>query len=110
MAYCCHMSWPKPPVPCSTRRRTLATSFAPVGRSWRPASGSPTSTRSIWRTVALTVVAAVPLARFAMRTEADETVHRILGVMRRIQSGSVNDYTSYLVVGFLVAAGSLVLG
>ncbi len=61
-------------------------------------------------TVALTIVAAVPLARFAMRTEADETVRRIVGVMRRVQSGSVNDYTSYLVVGFLLAAGTLVLG
>ena len=61
-------------------------------------------------TVALTIVAAIPLARFAMRTEADDPVHRILAVMRRIQNGSVNDYTSYLVVGFLVAAGSLVLG
>jgi multicomponent Na+:H+ antiporter subunit D len=61
-------------------------------------------------TVAFTLVAAVPLARFAMRSEADETVHRILGLMRWIQNGSVNDYTSYLVVGFLLAAGTLVIG
>ncbi len=54
-------------------------------------------------TVLGTVVAAVPVAIIGMRW-ADASP---LTVLRRVQSGSVNDYAGYLVVGLLLAVGVL---
>ena len=49
-------------------------------------------------TVALTIVAAVPLARAALRWDRSRAVE----ALRRVQSGSVNDYAAYAVAGLLV--------
>ncbi len=51
-------------------------------------------------TVAVTVLLAVPVGRAALRFERSTPVE----AMRRIQSGSVNDYAAYAVAGILVVA------
>ncbi len=56
-------------------------------------------------TVLVTVALALPVARFAGRG-ADRPAVRWL---RRVQSGSVNDYASYLVLGLVVTVATLAL-
>jgi hypothetical protein len=53
--------------------------------------------------VAATVLAALPVGRLV----CSERAARIVGQVRRIQTGSVNDYAGYLVVGVLVAVVAL---
>lgn len=55
--------------------------------------------------VAASVALAIPLARWAVDLEGNRTVARI----RSIQTGSVNDYASYLVIGMLVVVAALTL-
>jgi multicomponent Na+:H+ antiporter subunit D len=56
--------------------------------------------------VAGTVLLAVPLARLAMRRGSDE---RVQAALRRVQTGSVNDYAGYLVAGLVVVAAVLLV-
>jgi multicomponent Na+:H+ antiporter subunit D len=56
--------------------------------------------------VAATLVAALPLARLALRRGGAPLVDRV----RSIQTGSVNDYAAYQVIGLVVTAAVLVLG
>jgi hypothetical protein len=56
--------------------------------------------------VAATVLVALPVGRFICSLRAA----RIVGAIRRVQTGSVNDYAGYLVLGALVAVVSLGAG
>lgn len=56
-------------------------------------------------TVAATVVVAVPLARAVPRLVESRFVRRL----RALQSGSVNDYTAYLVAGLIITVAALTL-
>jgi multicomponent Na+:H+ antiporter subunit D len=56
--------------------------------------------------VALTLVAAVPLARWAMTVPEDGPVGRL---RRAVQTGSVNDYAAYLIGGLTAVVAALTL-
>jgi multicomponent Na+:H+ antiporter subunit D len=58
-------------------------------------------------TVLGTVLAAIPLAMFVVRT--DHLAERARRVLSRVQTGSVNDYASYLVLGVIAIGATLVL-
>ncbi|MGH9297285.1 MAG: complex I subunit 5 family protein, partial [Acidimicrobiales bacterium] len=58
-------------------------------------------------TLAATIIAAVPLARFAIRHAGEGS--RAQSILERIQTGSVNDYAAYLVLGFIATSATLVL-
>lgn len=57
-------------------------------------------------TVAVACAAALATGRWAMRSQEGAVVSGI----RRIQTGSVNDYAGYLVTGLLVSVGILAGG
>jgi multicomponent Na+:H+ antiporter subunit D len=60
-------------------------------------------------TVLATLVVAVPVARSADRArDAGDT--GIVRALRAVQTGSVNDYATYLVVGLIVTVAALTLG
>jgi multicomponent Na+:H+ antiporter subunit D len=60
---------------------------------------------SEWATVFVATTLAVPLAFWAQRVAESKAVQRL----RSVQTGSVNDYAGYLVVGFLFVVAVLTL-
>jgi hypothetical protein len=53
-----------------------------------------------------TVVAAIPVLRFALRHSQARAISRV----RAVQSGSVNDYVAYQAVGLILAVAALLVG